>query len=398
MLARDQDTSLRTERFGDLPAIIHTSRFDQASEFIDQVLAGGAGLYLLCGEPEVGKTTVIEYCCGRADDSVNILTQSLRRIDADNLAALLNEAFGVPANTSLEPQGLALRYFLKLGTLHSKGQRFVVILDDVETIHSSGAELIKALLHMKAEKDGLLTIILCGETSLSTVLDKSYRWGVQKFIKQVFHMKSLDLVESGKFVEKIAVVRRTKPVAFNHKAKTLLYRLAEGIPGKLLRVGHLAGKIANRFNESPITPKIIEAAASKENLQMKSETLTSNWKWYAIAVAFVLVVPIVLWTQQLFEVETIAPSSQRLPEDENRSPEQAATLLPQKNGTIEVKPDIATVEDNIYTGEIAAVTESLALITDQIQSPAFRLSIPNHRETVLMLIQGADTVIPGQPE
>lgn len=230
MLARDPDTSLRTENSGDLPAIIHTSRFDQATEFINQGLTGDAGLYLLCGEPEVCKTSVIEYCRSHADDSVSILKHSIRRIDADNLSAALNEAFNVLENTSLEPQGLALRHFLKLGTLYSKGQRFVLILDDVETIHSGGAELIKALLQMKADKDGLLTILLCGETSLAQALDQSYRWGVQKFIKRVFHIKPLDLAESEKFIDQIAKLRRTKPIVFNQKAKTLLYQLAEGIP------------------------------------------------------------------------------------------------------------------------------------------------------------------------
>ena len=120
MLARDPDTSLRTEKSGGLQAIVHTSMFDQAIGFINQILAGDAGQYLLCGKPEGGKILVIEYRRTHADDSVNILTHSIRLIDADNLSALLNNIFGVAENKSLEPQGPALRYFLKLGTLYLK--------------------------------------------------------------------------------------------------------------------------------------------------------------------------------------------------------------------------------------------------------------------------------------
>jgi hypothetical protein len=52
MLVRDQESGLTMEQTGDLALIVHTSCFDQATDFVDQVLNCCDGLYLFTGKPE----------------------------------------------------------------------------------------------------------------------------------------------------------------------------------------------------------------------------------------------------------------------------------------------------------------------------------------------------------
>ena len=416
MLATNPESDLRLERPGNLPAIVHTTSFDQAARYVDQILAEGTGLYLLTGEPEIGKTTVLEYCGSRSDESVKLLFHKFRRIDADNLSALLNEAFGVATNAALEPQGLALRYFLKLGTLHSKGQRFVLVIDDVETIHSSGAELIKALLQMKAENEGLVTILLCGDTSLGAVLDKSYRWGIQKLIKEVFEMQPLGAVESGAFIDQIPQIKLTTPVIYKPKAKTLLYKASAGVPGKLLRLGNLAGKIAKKSDSPTVTPAMAKIAAGKESQSIGTGFSGIDWRWPAAAL-IVLLIPIVLWTQGVFQSEDEDTYSQVMDVEEKISSQPNSIVPAPQTETGNVLPDIAIVEDNIFIGDLSApdlsagdlsardlsvpnmpiATEPDAEVVKPIQSPSYRLTIPGYLESAQLQFQGAQTRIPAQP-
>lgn len=131
---------------------------------------------------------------------------------------------------------------------------------------------------------------------------------------------------------------------------------------------------------------------------MKSDTLTSNWKWYAIAAAIVFVIPIGIWTQHLFRTETTEPPTQLLPVEESEPSEQTTALLTHESSTQGIQPGISMVEDNIFTGKIASVSEPLMGVVYQNQFPSYRLSIPGYRENVLRQFQGANTEIPGQPE
>lgn len=396
MLATNSDSGLKLERSSKLPAIVHTTSFDQATEFVDRILDEGAGLYLLTGEPEVGKTAVLEYCSSRSDESVKLLYQKFRRIDADNLSALLNEAFGVTTNTSLEPQGLALRYFHKLGTLHSKGQRFVFIIDDLETIHSSGAELIKALLQMKAEKEELITILLCGDTSLVAVLDKFYRRDIQNLIEDVFKMQPLGVDEARAFIDQIPKIKCTKMIDFKPKAKSLLYKVSGGIPGKLIRLGHLAGKYAGKSNSHIVTPAMVKLAAGEEHQSLGPNLSNIDWRWLAVA-AITILLSIVMWTQNVIKPTDSGLYPQLVVSEEEPSSELDSIVPTQQSVVQNAQPDIAVIEDNIFIGSLSAAAGPSEKIADRSQSPSYHMTIPAQRESTKFLFQGAHTLIPAQP-
>ncbi len=406
MLARDQESGLTMEQTGDLALIVHTSCFDQATEFVDQVLNSGDGLYLFTGKPEVGKTTVLEYCSNRIDGSVKLLANSIRRIDADNLSALLNEAFGVDASTSVEPKGLALRYFLKLGTLRSKGHHFVLIIDDVETIHSSGAELIKALLQMNSDSGGLMTILLCGEDTLTTVLDKSHRWGIQNLIKKNFQMTALELTEADAFIDQIPELKESKSITFKPNAKKVLYRYTEGIPGKLIRLGHHAVKLAARGNAQAVTSRMVKAAVSGEDQSLYHQALGITWK-HALMFFVPLLVFITLLSLNLFRQQTTSIEPQPLTIGESQS---ATAVIKTYSTGIETtqpvsnpatgestfsdgQPGVTTLEDNIFIGESASIVGPVTVTPERVRYASFYTTIPGFQDAMMKRFQAAHTRI-----
>ncbi len=114
----------------------HTASLARTSAFLTGILEGGAGLYLLTGTSGIGKTTAIEHAVAQADERTIAIVHSLRRINVDNLSDLLGHTLGVKVQDNQPPAARALRYFLKLGTIRSKGRKLVLILDDVEEVHS----------------------------------------------------------------------------------------------------------------------------------------------------------------------------------------------------------------------------------------------------------------------
>jgi hypothetical protein len=97
-------------------------------------------------------------------------------------------------------------------------------------------------------------------------------------------------------------------------------------------------------------------------------------------------------------METAEPPTQLLAVDDTKLSEQTPVLLTHENSAQEIQPGIAMEEDNIFIGNIAAVSEPLAGVADQDQSPSYWLAIPGFRENVLRLFQGANIEIPSQPE
>ena len=234
-------------------------------------------------------------------------------------------------------------------------------------------------------------------------------------------MQPLGAVEAEAFIDQIPQIKRTKPVEYRSKTKSLLYRASAGIPGKLLRLGHLAGKIAKKSNSSVVTPAMAKIAAGKESQSIGPGFSGINWRWPATAL-IVLLIPIILWTQGVFQSTDDDTYSQTMDVEEKVSTPPNSIVPSSQTETDIVLPDIAIVEDNIFVGDISArdlpaqdlsspnlsardlsapslsvAGEPYAGSVKPIQSPSYRLTIPSYLESAQLQFQGAQTVIPAQP-
>jgi len=67
-----------------------------------------------------GKSLVLDWCRQQAPDNIIHVATPIRRVDFDNLSQFLSHVLRVQQSPDITPQALALRYFLKLGTLRTK--------------------------------------------------------------------------------------------------------------------------------------------------------------------------------------------------------------------------------------------------------------------------------------
>ncbi len=330
--------------------------FQATLSFLDRLFAEGAGIYLLTGVSGVGKSTALRYAEQHAPDDVVTIIYSFRRIDVDNLSDLLGHTLGVKVPQELPPEARALRYFLKLGTIRSKGKRLILMLDDVQELHSSGAELLKALVNMKDESGPLITVVLCGNSSLNVFLDKSYRWGIQRLIRENHEMAGFTRQELPNLVESITRSPGQQSPPLKSSALETLFKLSAGIPGKVVRLLEAATWIARKHHYRSISSRILRGAETGDFKTLPALATQFTAK-AAVAMSLLLLVPATLFQQNLqqqrADVPPLAvvsnspkPATSETRSDAINSEAEAQGIASEPEATLPA-PVIASVADDI---------------------------------------------------
>ncbi len=270
---------------------ILTEPFKDAARFVSNAMRHGSGLYLITGPVGAGKSLVLDWCRQQAPDNIIHVATPIRRVDFDNLSRFLSHVLRVQQAPEITAQALALRYFLKLGTLRTKGMRFVVILDNVEEIHSGGAELLKALLQMKDESEPLVTVILSGDSTLAALLDGSFRWGIHKLIRQSHQMKALTVDQTVNFANELASPEDGIPIPVTTAAAKQIHRESQGIPRRISRLTEGARRIARHAGASRVTPRMVHGAIDGSYRPLGSAILERGLK-YGVALLVLLLLPL----------------------------------------------------------------------------------------------------------
>lgn len=141
---------------------------------------------------------------------------------------------------------------------------------------------------------------------------------------------------------------------------------------------------------------MVKSAAGKDHQSVSPSLLNIDWRWPAAAAIAILIL-IVLWTQDLVN-STDDNISPQIVEVEDKPSSGLDSISPtEQTAAQSIQPGIAVVEDNIFIGDLSAAAKPNLKITDRIQSPSYRLTIPNQRESTKFLFQGAYTLIPAKP-
>jgi len=226
--------------------------FQQVNGFLQHMIDGDHGIFLLTGEEGIGKTTALRYVKYNAPDNVVVILHSFRRLDVD----------GVKVPMDLPPEARALRYFLKLGTIRSKGKRLLLMLDNVRELHYSGAEMLKALVNMKDKSGPLISVLLCGNPELNAFLDSSYRWGIHRLIRRNHKMTGFTPEEVPSLVDSLVKSNPELTFPLHPSALPTLIQLSEGNPGKVLKLLEGSTQIAHDHNYKAISSRMLSGVRS----------------------------------------------------------------------------------------------------------------------------------------
>jgi len=337
----------------DFRNVARSDGFKETNRFLQHLIDGDTGIFLLTGEEGVGKTTALRYAKHNAPDNVVVIIHSFRRLDVDNLSDLLGHTLGVKVPMDLPPEARALRYFLKLGTIRSKGKRLVLMLDNVRELHYSGAEMLKALVKMKDKSGPLISVLLCGNPELNSVLDSSYRWGIHRLIRKNHVMEGFTRKELDGLVDNLIEGNPELEFPLQPSALPSLAQLSEGNPGKVLKLLEGGTQIAYDYNYQSISSRMLKGARSGNFRTVGHISVLFAIK-ALVVFALILLVPITLFQSDLQQRLAGSPPADITSLTEFTAADTSTvTTSPVVTATSDDQPEIVATADEITLQEIA---------------------------------------------
>ncbi len=395
MLDRHQESLFAMIDTAFTDSVVATPALDDTIAFLNNISVEAPGLYLLTGVRGSGKTTALKCCFTAVDEHTLLVKNSMPRINRENLTNQISQALGVYGAESLTPQALVLRYFLKLGTIRAKGKRFIIVLDDVDEIHQSGGELIKSLLQMNGEDGKLVTIVLCGDSALETIMDTSYKWGIAQMIQSAHRVEPLSIRQAQAFLSQYLGKNPTVSLPLNLAATEKIAELGAGIPERMLDITRLSNTIAVNNKAKSINGNMVVGAVTGK-YQSTGNKIGRSITKLALGLALVIAIPFNLLQHGQQQIDT---SSQPLSQLDFYPPEQTVqTEQIEQTSEFQVtlnfgetKPDIVITEDNIPTKMVqqqASMEQQSTEVKSTHQTVSFNQQIPDYEESLRQTLSG----------
>ena len=124
------------------------------------------GLIVLIAEPGLGKTTLLYRILNQLkDQACTVFLFQITNHRADLLRAMLGDLGVVDVGSSL----LEMQLKLKEALLEQAraGRRFVIAIDEAQTLSDSSLELLRSLSNFETSREKLIQIVLCGQPALA---------------------------------------------------------------------------------------------------------------------------------------------------------------------------------------------------------------------------------------
>ncbi len=191
----------------------------------------GGGFVALTGEVGTGKTTLCNCLLGRLPSDVDIALILNPKLSANELLASICDELNISYNkdfSSLKELIDALNAHL-LAT-HAKNRKTVVLIDEAQNLSLDVLEQIRLLTNLETVKTKLLQIILVGQPELKKILENPELRQLNQRITARYHLKSLSLAETHKYIKYRLKVSGGNTNIFNRSATKKVYKLSKGIP------------------------------------------------------------------------------------------------------------------------------------------------------------------------
>lgn len=143
-------------------------------EMLDALLYGierGEGIITVVGEVGIGKTTLARVLSNRFSDSFSIISIFTPNVSALDMLRLIAQEAGLnPSSGATKVELMQLIRAYCLG-LHQQGKRFLLLVDEAQTMLIETIEELRLLSNMQVEDVKLVQVLLFGQPELDRMLN-----------------------------------------------------------------------------------------------------------------------------------------------------------------------------------------------------------------------------------
>ena len=195
-------------------------------------------LIKVIGDNGSGKTMLCNLLLNTLSDEFITIYISKEHHEKSTLYTLIAEEFCLNNPTD---EHIANTISSHLLTLHQAGKQTVLIIDDADSLSDDSFLAIHTLLHLEADGEKLLKIILLGDSTLNKKLNSPALHELKSNINCSYHLPSLNKQEMNNYLtHRLEKAGDAQGMLFSNSAKKKLFRASKGLPLLLNILSHKA--------------------------------------------------------------------------------------------------------------------------------------------------------------
>lgn len=212
------------------PGFLYMSKkHREALSMLEYGIMNQAGFTIVTGEIGAGKTTLLRQLLEQMDEDITV-----------GLVSNTHHSFGEMLQWVLLSFDLEYRNKEKVEMFHilsdflideyAKGHRTVLIIDEAQNMSLEGLEELRMLSNINANKDQIIQLVLVGQPGLKDMLRKPELTQFAQRIAVEYHLNTLSLQETWKYIKHRISVAGGDPDLFDTAACAAIHYYTNGTP------------------------------------------------------------------------------------------------------------------------------------------------------------------------
>lgn len=233
------------------------------------------------GEVGTGKTLLCRKLYNSLGDQYHVLYLRMPCTQEMDLFYAVSKALKIREYEKMRRPELLAAIENRLNTLHKKGKRCVLLVDEAQTLSLKALEALRLLTNQETETEKLLQIVLFGQPELDEKINSPRLRQLRQRIVFSYTLQPLDRHAVGLYIHhRLLVAGFEGDVLFTPKALDKLYRSSGGIPRVLNILSHKSMLVAYGQGMHTVTDAHVERAIHDSASSTEAVTApASAFRW-----------------------------------------------------------------------------------------------------------------------